>query len=90
MADPAACASIVSQVGRLAPGFLDGAIEARQACFLPVGSGEPVIGEVAPGVLVASGNSCWGICNGPGMGRVVSELVLDGRARSADISKLSP
>lgn len=88
--DQAACDSILRQVGGLAPGFLDGTVEANQACYLPVGSGDPVIGEVAPGVVVASGHSCWGICNGPGTGLVVSEIVLDGKAKSADISELLP
>jgi glycine/D-amino acid oxidase-like deaminating enzyme len=41
----------------------------EQACYLPVGSGDPVIGKIEGssmerGVYVASGHSCWGICNG--------------------------
>ncbi|GAA6010541.1 hypothetical protein JCM11491_006988 [Sporobolomyces phaffii] len=67
----------------------------EQACYLPVGSGDPVIGKVEGtskerGVYVASGHSCWGICNGPGTGWVMAEVLLDGKASSADISDLSP
>ncbi|GAA5913487.1 Tda3p [Sporobolomyces salmoneus] len=67
----------------------------EQACYLPVGSGDPVIGKIEGGskergVYVASGHSCWGICNGPGTGKVMAELLLNGKASSADISDLSP
>ncbi|GAA6009390.1 hypothetical protein JCM10207_003758 [Rhodosporidiobolus poonsookiae] len=70
----------------------------RQACYLPVGSGggDPVIGKLEGdaherrGVYVASGHSCWGICNGPGTGLVMAELLLDGKVSSADIDELAP
>jgi glycine/D-amino acid oxidase-like deaminating enzyme len=41
------------------------------------------------GVYVASGHSCWGITQGPGTGLVMSEILLQGQAHSADIKKLS-
>ncbi|GAA6052587.1 hypothetical protein JCM3770_003257 [Rhodotorula araucariae] len=99
--DAGAIAKLVSQVARLSPSHLSesaGATVVRtQACYLPVGSGDPVIGRVhgdaadaAKGVYVASGHSCWGICNGPGTGQVVAELLLDGVASSADIGRLGP
>ncbi|GAA5965956.1 hypothetical protein JCM3765_004133 [Sporobolomyces pararoseus] len=67
----------------------------EQACYLPVGSGDPVVGKIEGalkdrGIYVASGHSCWGICNGPGTGRVMAEVLLDGKASSVDISDLSP
>lgn len=55
------------------------------------GGGGPIIGEVGEGVYVGTGRTCWvsvswlacalltvvqGICNGPGTGRVLSELVM--------------
>ena len=42
------------------------------------------------GVYVASGHSCWGITQGPGTGLVMSEIVLEGKAKSADVSRLLP
>lgn len=72
---PSAIASLVSQTARLAPDYLDltsgggGAkVEREQACYLPVGSGDPVLGRIdqgtegsGKGIYVASGHSCWGI-----------------------------
>ncbi|POY72775.1 hypothetical protein BMF94_4184 [Rhodotorula taiwanensis] len=93
-----AIASLLAQTAQLAPDYLDhenGArVEREQACYLPVGSGDPVLGKIEgqgdTGVWVASGHSCWGICNGPGTGKVMAELVLHGKATSADISQLGP
>ena len=33
---------------------------------------------------------CWGIQNGPGTGKLVSEFVLDGEAKSAKVKGLDP
>ncbi|BGP52424.1 hypothetical protein JCM10450v2_008402 [Rhodotorula kratochvilovae] len=95
-----AVASLLSHVSLLSPSHLSSAagvqVEKEQACYLPVGSGDPVIGRVhgrgegKRGVYVASGHSCWGICNGPGTGQVMAELLLDGKASSADIARLGP
>lgn len=64
-----AIASLLAQTAQLAPDYLDhenGArVEREQACYLPVGSGDPVLGKIEgqgdTGVWVASGHSCWGI-----------------------------
>jgi glycine/D-amino acid oxidase-like deaminating enzyme len=42
------------------------------------------------GVYVGGGLSCWGITQGPGTGLVLAEMVLEGEAKTADVSKLSP
>ncbi|KAM0748279.1 DAO-domain-containing protein [Meredithblackwellia eburnea MCA 4105] len=94
--DTTATSSLFSQIVGLSSSHFskeEGAeVVAEQACYLPVGSGDPVIGKVRgqDGVYIASGHSCWGICNGPGTGKVVAELVLDGKVSSADISRLLP
>ncbi|GAA5858109.1 hypothetical protein JCM8547_005654 [Rhodosporidiobolus lusitaniae] len=102
--DDRAISLLLQQTAHLSPDHLDSTEAAeggaraevvkRQACFLPVGSGDPVIGWIDgvgdKGVLVASGHSCWGICNGPGTGQVVAELLLEGKAKSANISSLRP
>jgi len=72
--------------------FKDAKIEVQQACFRPnpPRGGNPVIGKLAPGLWVASGHNVWGLTHGPGTGKVMSELLFDGKATSADISSLSP
>nr|XP_019042332.1 cytoplasmic protein [Kwoniella bestiolae CBS 10118]OCF21262.1 cytoplasmic protein [Kwoniella bestiolae CBS 10118] len=68
-------------------------VVAEQACYLPIADrGRPLVGKVrgVEGVWVGSGLSCWGITQGPGTGKVLSELILEGKAKSADISKLAP
>ncbi|KIR59929.1 cytoplasmic protein [Cryptococcus bacillisporus CA1873] len=65
----------------------------EQACYLPIADrGRPLIGKVrgVEGIYVGSGLSCWGITQGPGTGKVLSEMILEGKARSADVSKLAP
>ena len=89
---PTSTREILSQVARLSPSHMDpdkgATVEKEQACYLPVGSGDPVLARLAQGVFVASGHSCWGICNGPGTGLCMAEFVLDGHVSSADISYL--
>ncbi|KAF3763582.1 FAD dependent oxidoreductase, partial [Cryphonectria parasitica EP155] len=82
--DRARCEDIISQVGGISDELgSDGEVLARQACYLPQGG--PFIGEVGgtKGLLVAAGHTCWGIQNGPGTGKIVSEIILDGEAKSA-------
>ena len=68
--DPKACREIIDQVALLSPAYLKtgenptATIETMQACYLPTGSGAPVLGKIAEGVFVASGHSCWGITLG--------------------------
>ncbi|GAA5833541.1 hypothetical protein JCM11251_003522 [Rhodosporidiobolus azoricus] len=102
--EKSAIASLLAHTAQLSPTHLDAQgeggnkakVEREQACYLPVGSGDPVIGQIEgektsrKGVYVASGHSCWGICNGPGTGLVMAELLLDGKVESADVSDLGP
>ncbi|GAA5909028.1 hypothetical protein JCM8208_007404 [Rhodotorula glutinis] len=96
--DKSAIARLVAQTAQLSPSHLSKeagvTVEREQACYLPVGSGDPVLGRIEGegdrGVYVAAGHSCWGICNGPGTGQVMAELLLDGKASSADIRRLGP
>lgn len=92
--DDARCQDIVDYVGSISDELRDGQVTVRQACYLPVveGSGGPYIGEVAEmkGLVLAAGHSCWGIMNGPATGKLVSEIVLEGRARSAKLGVLDP
>ena len=66
----------------------------EQACHLPIadGDGLPLIGPspLLQNAYVATGHSCWGILNGPATGLCVTELILEGRASSVDISPFDP
>lgn len=89
------CDELYHYVSKLSPNLSRGHILKRQACYLPVlnvpTSSGPLIGETnVEGLFIASGHSCWGINNAPATGKVMSELLLDGEAKSADISALDP
>lgn len=84
--DRARCEDIISQVAGISDELgKDGEVLARQACYLPQGG--PFIGEVGgtKGLIVAAGHTCWGIQNAPGTGKLISEIVLDGMAKSAKL-----
>lgn len=86
--DVSRCQDVVDYVGSISDELRDGEVTTRQACYLPnvsTGSG-PLIGETSTkGLFLAAGHTCWGIQNGPGTGKLISELIFDGEARSAKI-----
>lgn len=89
----ARCDELRDQVAELSSVLSQGTIGVKQACYLPAnerGSGAPIVGKVREGLYVAAGHSCWGICLGPGTGKVMSEIVMDGQAKSANIKQLDP
>jgi glycine/D-amino acid oxidase-like deaminating enzyme len=89
--DEARCEDIVAQVGGISDELgRDGQVLARQACYLPQGG--PYIGQVGStkGLIVAAGHTCWGIQNAPGTGKLVSEIILDGKAKSARLGSCDP
>ena len=87
--------ALIEQSKVLSPSSLDvdaGAkLQAKQACYLPISNrtGNPIIGG-KEGIYVAAGHSCWGITNSLGTGKVLSELILEGHAKSANIKGLMP
>ena len=91
--DESRCQDIVDQVGSISNELRDGEVTARQACYLPNvsrGSG-PLIGETSvKGLLMGAGHTCWGIQNGPGTGKCLSELVWEGQVKSAKLGSLDP
>lgn len=89
------CDDLFSQVSKMSSMLRKGRILKRQACYLPVldvpSSSGPLIGETnVDNLFLCSGHSCWGINNAPGSGKVMSELLLDGKAKLANISTLDP
>ncbi|EED77075.1 predicted protein, partial [Postia placenta Mad-698-R] len=62
--DQSACESIREHVASISAELRDGAVDKRQACFLPVVStgGGPIVGEatsIAKGLVIATGHTCW-------------------------------
>ncbi|KAK4580253.1 hypothetical protein LTR86_000456 [Recurvomyces mirabilis] len=92
--DEERCQDIVDFVSSISDELRDGEVTARQACYLPnvnTGSGHPLVGLTGvKGLVLAAGHTCWGIQNGPGTGKLVSEFVFEGKARSASVKGLDP
>ncbi|RYP67186.1 hypothetical protein DL769_005818 [Monosporascus sp. CRB-8-3] len=82
---------MVSYIATVSPVLAAAPVTAKQACYLPQHEDGPLVGATSvAGLWVASGHTCWGIQNGPGTGKLVSEFIFDGVARSADVSELDP
>ncbi|KAF2640875.1 FAD dependent oxidoreductase [Massarina eburnea CBS 473.64] len=94
--DLSRCQDIVDQVGAISQELRDGVVTARQACYLPNvstggGGGGPIVGATGTrGLLIGAGHTCWGIQNAPGTGKCLSELVWEGRVKSARLGSLEP
>jgi glycine/D-amino acid oxidase-like deaminating enzyme len=91
--DPSAIERLQAMCTELSPALGNAKILARQACFRPITrDGLPLIGPVAgvEGAYIATGHSVWGILNGPATGEAMSELILDGAARSVDLAAFDP
>ncbi len=73
------------------PGFLsrDRITGIRAGFYAVTPDRHPLLGP-HKGVIVACGFGGHGIMHSPGAGRIVSEIVLDGEAKSIDIRALSP
>ncbi|KAF8427417.1 FAD dependent oxidoreductase [Tirmania nivea] len=88
------CDELISQVASISDQIREGIVTRKQACYLPIvniGGLGPLIGETGvEGLLLASGHSCWGINNAPATGVIISELVFDGKSKSADIRSMDP
>jgi glycine/D-amino acid oxidase-like deaminating enzyme len=79
--------------GRMSAVLAAAPVLASQACYRPVTQdGLPLIGAVpgGRGAYVATGHGVWGILNGPATGEAVAELILDGAARTVDLSPFDP
>jgi glycine/D-amino acid oxidase-like deaminating enzyme len=94
--DEAQCDDIIAYLSTISPVLASAPIKAKQACYLPqhIRFGKesgPLIGATSvPGLWVAAGHTCWGIQNGPATGRLMSEFIFDGAAKSANVDSLDP
>lgn len=92
------CVDVLTAIGSVSQEIHDGDIVAKQACYKPqirkheeteeVG---PMVGPVGTkGLWLATAHDEWSIQNAPGTGLVSSEMIFEGKARSADCSSLDP
>ncbi len=78
---------------RLSPAFSQDRIIAKQACFRPITRDfVPLIGRVPrmAGAYVATGHNVWGILNAPATGEAMSDLIVDGKAHTLDLTPFDP
>jgi glycine/D-amino acid oxidase-like deaminating enzyme len=93
MPDPGACERLRTMTATFAPALAQAEIVAAQACYRPIArDGLPLIGRIAglDGAYVATGHSVWGMLNAPATGEAMAELIVEGGARSVDISAFDP
>ena len=94
--DPAVCDTIYKDISSISQAILEGEVVTQQACYRPCVVGRardigPLVGPTSiESLWLASGHDSWGISNGPGTGKVISEMIYDGKASSADVSSLDP
>jgi glycine/D-amino acid oxidase-like deaminating enzyme len=91
--DEERCQDIIDYCGLISTPMREGEVLLKQACYLPSvsGGGGPLIGETGiKGLLMATGHTCWGIQNSCATGKLMSEFVFDGKAKSASIDSLDP
>lgn len=94
--DEAQCDDMVAYIGTVSTVLKAAPVIAKQACYMPrhMRPGQestPMVGGTGvAGLWVAAGHTCWGIQNAPATGKLMSELIFEGAAKSADIAELDP
>ncbi|KAI0875017.1 FAD dependent oxidoreductase [Hypoxylon argillaceum] len=94
--DEAQCDDMAAYIGTVSTVLKAAPVIAKQACYMPrhMRPGQestPIVGETAvKGLWVAAGHTCWGIQNAPATGKLMSEFIFEGAARSADVAELDP
>ena len=96
--DEQSCNDVWTAIKSVSQEIHDGNIKMKQACYKPQirphEDGEEVGPMVGPtgikGLWLATGHDEWGIQNAPGTGLVMSEMIFEGAARSANCDSLDP
>ena len=91
--DPGAIECLEAMCAKLSPILATSRIIARQACYRPVTQdGLPLIGAVQDlqGAFIATGHSVWGILNAPATGEAMADLIIEGSAKTVDLSSFDP
>ena len=78
---PGAAERLRAMTAAVAPDLGAAEVLATQACFRPV---------TVDGVYVATGHSVWGMLNGPATGEAMAELIVDGAAKTVDLTPFDP
>lgn len=96
--DPKRCQELMNNVGIVSSLLQKSKVLVQQACFRPIVNVQDRDPELGPllgftgvtGLILAAGHNQWGIQNSPITGKVVSEMIYEGKASSANISELDP
>lgn len=91
--DPKVIERLRALCERLSPAFSPDRIIAKQACFRPITRDYmPLIGRVPhiEGAYIATGHNVWGILNAPATGEAMAELIVEGKARTVDLTPFDP
>lgn len=89
-ADASVPGAIARAAVRLVPRLVDAAVESAWWGVRPVTlDWRPIVGELQPGLVVATGHASWGVILGVGTGQLVASIVL-GEAPLFDPSPFDP
>ena len=96
--DDQRCNDVWIAVKSISQEIHDGEVITKQACYKPQIRPHEEDEEVGPmvgptgieGLWLATGHDEWGIQNAPGTGLVMSEMIFEGAARSANCDSLDP
>lgn len=96
--DDQSCNDVWTAIKSISQEIHDGKLITKQACYKPQirhhGEGEEVGPMLGPtgikGLWLATGHDEWGIQNAPGTGLIMSEMIFEGAAHSADCDSLDP
>lgn len=94
--DQEVCDTIYNDISSISDQIRDGEVLIKQACYRPIVQGRsrdigPLVGPTGiQSLWLAAGHDSWGIQNGPATGLVMSEMLLEGKVRSADVTSLDP
>ena len=90
---PEASERLRAMAARVAPDLAAAEMVAAGACYRPVTQdGLPLIGRVpgVAGAYLATGHASWGMLCAPATGEAMAELILDGAAKTLDLSPFDP
>ncbi|KAG0642113.1 hypothetical protein HOY80DRAFT_640227 [Tuber brumale] len=93
--DETHCDDLIAEVSSRSNHIRQGHRTRHQACYLPIlnlaGSGSHQIGEAGiEGLLMATGHSCRGSNNAPATLKLLSEIVVEGKAVSLGVGQMDP
>ncbi|KAI4239396.1 MAG: hypothetical protein LQ349_000417 [Xanthoria aureola] len=96
--DEQKCNEVYAAVGSVSKPIHEGEVLTKQACYKAQIRAHAEDEEVGPivgptgiqGLWLATGHDEWGIQNAPGTGLVMSEMIFEGAAHSADCESLAP